>query len=91
MPMSKDNKILNDLCQVASSTVASVINIKNDLSTYATGQVKTMLKDMDFVSKKDFAALKKMVEKLHAEVQLLKGFKDSSAVPAPKKILRKKI
>ena len=66
--MTKSNKILHDISKVASSTVATMVNIKNDLASYIKHQVKITLKSMDFVSKSDFQALKKSVEAINSEL-----------------------
>lgn len=66
--MTKNNKILHDISKVASSTVATMVNIKNDLASYIKHQVKITLKSMDFVSKSDFQALKKSVEAINSEL-----------------------
>lgn len=69
----KNNNILNDLSKMASSTVASMVNIKNDLSTYVHNQVKTSIKAMDFATRSEVATLKKTIEALQKEVAKLGG------------------
>ncbi len=69
--MTKNNKILHDISKVASSTVATMVNIKNDLATYISHQIKAALKGMDVVSKTDFQALKKSVETINHDVKSL--------------------
>lgn len=82
--MTKNNKILHDLSKVASSTVATMVNIKNDLATYIKHQVKVALKNMDFVSKQDFQALKKSVEAINNELH------PNKARHATPKVVKKK-
>ena len=69
----KNNTILNDLSKMASSTVATMVNIKNDLSTYVHNQVKTSIKAMDFATRAEVATLKKTIEALQKEVSKLSG------------------
>lgn len=69
----KNNTILNDLSKMASSTVATMVNIKNDLSTYVHNQVKTSIKAMDFATRAEVATLKKTIEALQIEVSKLSG------------------
>lgn len=92
--MTKNNKILHDLSKVASSTVATMVNIKNDLATYIKHQVKVALKNMDFVSKNDFQALKKSVEAINNELHPNKTHHaapaNKSAAPAKPKVAKKK-
>lgn len=70
--MPKNNKIFNDISKVASSTMATMVNIKNDLATYISHQIKSALKSMDFVSKNDFQALKKSVENMNTDIKTIK-------------------
>ncbi len=69
----KNTTILNDLSKMASSTVATMVNIKNDLSTYVHNQVKTSIKAMDFATRAEVATLKKTIEALQKEVSKLSG------------------
>jgi BMFP domain-containing protein YqiC len=84
--MKKDNHFLDDLSKMASSAVSTMMTIKQDLATYIKQQIKLGLKNMDFVSKNDFKALKKSVEILQAEIAQLKGaHKKDGTQPKPAK------
>lgn len=87
--MPKNNKILNDLSKMASSTVATMVNIKNDLSTYVHNQVKASLKGMDFATRSEINALKKTIVELQSELKSLKGSSHTHAkggAPVAKKV-----
>jgi BMFP domain-containing protein YqiC len=88
--MAKNNKLLNDISKVASSTVATMVNIKNDLATYIKQQVKSVLKGMDLVSKQDFQALRKSVDTINNDVKSLKSDDSKTSKPAKKKDTKKK-
>ena len=60
--MKKDNKILDDLAKLASSTFTGAVNAKNDLSEYITNQIETFIKKMNFVTKKELDVVKKLAQ-----------------------------
>ncbi len=83
--MPKNNKIFDDISKMASSTVATMLNVKNDLATYITHQIKAAIKNMDFVSKSDFQALKKSVEAMGKELNKYKPNVNEKKEAAPAK------
>lgn len=71
--MSKDKKILHDISRMVSPFLTSLVNVKNDLSTASQEQIKNLLKGMGFITKNDFIILKKTIEKLQYEIDLIKS------------------
>lgn len=68
--MKKDNnKFLDDVSKVASSTLATLVSIKNELSQMVKTQFKSKGKKFDLHTKADFSNLKDSVSHLYDEVQ----------------------
>lgn len=59
--MNKSNKLLKDISAMASSTFSTMVNMKDEISRMIKEQIKSSLKKMDFVTKAEFNALKKIV------------------------------
>jgi len=58
--MANDKKFFDDFSKLATSTFSSMVNMKNELSNIVKEQIKSALKSMDFVTRNEFNALKKM-------------------------------
>jgi hypothetical protein len=70
--MPRDNNILGDLSKIASSAFATLVNIKNEVMSYASGHLKASLKNLDCASKSELNALKKTVHHLQDDVAAIK-------------------
>lgn len=67
--MPKNKSIFEDINKLASSTFTTMVNLKNEVSQMVKDQMKTSIKSMDFVSKSDFDALKKVVNNMDKELK----------------------
>lgn len=76
--MSKNNKILEDVSKLASSALATAVNVKNDLSHYIKNQVEVLVKKMNFVTRKEFNTIKKVVIQNQLDIEKLIGKKKNS-------------
>lgn len=65
--MNKKTSVLDDMGKMASSLFANLVNVKNEVRDMVAEQIKSSLKQLDFVHKKEFDALKKKVAMLEKE------------------------
>jgi len=87
--MPKKNKFFNDISRMASSTVSTMLNVKDEISDYVNTQIKNAFKKMDFATKADIQALSKRISIL--EKGSLKSKKEESepAKKMVKKVIKK--
>ncbi|MCE2993623.1 MAG: accessory factor UbiK family protein [Alphaproteobacteria bacterium] len=67
MSNEKKHNIMEDLSSMASSTMTTITNMKQDISNIVAEQLKAFMQKMDFVTKAEFDALKKVVKELAEE------------------------
>lgn len=101
--MPKNKSIFDDISKMASSTFSTMVNLKNEISDMVRDQIKASLKGMDFVSKSDYEALKKVVNNLDKELKKLQSEcahcmhmmkscdGESKSKKASKKVVEKKV
>ncbi len=60
--MSKENnKIIQDVYKLAGSVFTTAINVKNDIGEFINQQIEDLLKKRDFVSRREFEVMNKIV------------------------------
>ena len=83
--MSKDHNMFSDMAKLANSALATTANMKNEMTKFIKGQIESFIKSMNFVEKKEFDVLKKMVVKNTLAVEKLTGNKDETVKSSTKK------
>ena len=79
--MNNDNKFFEDMSKMAGSMFSNAMNAKNEFSHFIQEHIKMSIKQMDFITRDDYEALKFQVDKLQKEVSSLKK---KLATPAKK-------
>ncbi|MFI4984167.1 MAG: accessory factor UbiK family protein [Rickettsiales bacterium] len=87
--MNKDKKFFNDVTKMAGDAFATMLQMKNEVSTLVKEQIKSSLKGMDFVTRGEFNILKKTVADVSMQLQQLGG-QTMKKKPAAKKAVAKK-
>lgn len=80
--MNNDNKFFEDMSKMAGSMFSNAMNAKNEFTHFIQEHVKMSIKQMDFITRDDYEALKIQVDKLQKEVASLKK---KVGATAPKK------
>jgi BMFP domain-containing protein YqiC len=92
--MKQNKDFFDDVKKVANSTFATMANMKNDISKIVKEQIKSMLKNMDVVTRSEFNAVKKIALDTRKELdEQKKGgnvMKKATKKPAAKKTVAKK-
>ena len=70
--MNNDNKFFEDMSKMARSMFSNAMNAKNEFSHFIQEHIKMSIKQMDFITRDDYEALKFQVDKLQKEVSSLK-------------------
>ncbi len=87
--MTNDKKFLDDFSKVASSTFASMVNMKNEFAQIIREQIKSTLKGMDFVTRNEFNALKRLTSEIKMELDKNKLGGQTMKKKAAKKVVKK--
>tara|TARA_Y100000768_G_scaffold237973_1_gene180079 strand:+ start:133 stop:438 length:306 start_codon:yes stop_codon:yes gene_type:complete len=90
--MVNRNKILSDLSKFAVDAMSTFSGLKEEIETLVALRVDKIIKKMNLVKKDEFEVLKKMVQKLSSESEILKKNKNiKSTVTRTKKTKNAKI
>ena len=73
--MPKDNNIFTDMAKLANSALATTANMKNEMTRFIKSQIESFIKSMNFVERKEFDVLKKMVMQNTLAIEKLTGKK----------------
>jgi BMFP domain-containing protein YqiC len=87
--MTNDKKFLDDVSKIATSTFASMVNMKNEFSNIVKEQIKSTLKGMDFVTRNEFNALKRLTSEIKMELDNNKLGGQTMKKKAAKKVVKK--
>ena len=87
--MTNDKKFLDDVSKIATSTFASMVNMKNEFSSIVKEQIKSTLKGMDFVTRNEFNALKRLTSEIKMELDNNKLGGQTMKKKAAKKVVKK--
>ena len=85
--MAKNNKFFDDLAKLASSSFSSLMSLKGEITNMVKDQMRTQLKSMDFVTRAEFNALKKVVMKQNPDA--FKKAAPAKKAPAKKAPVKK--
>ncbi len=70
--MSKENKFLDDMAKLFETTVSTAIHAKDEAANSLKSLVENIVQKMHLVKKDELDALRKVVQKNHAEIQALR-------------------
>jgi BMFP domain-containing protein YqiC len=85
-----NNKFFDDVSKIATSSMATLVNLKNEVSGMVKEQVKAILKSMDVVTRNEFNSVKKMLTDIKAElVEIKKGEKEMKKKTTKKTVAKK--
>ncbi|MEZ5690976.1 MAG: accessory factor UbiK family protein [Rickettsiales bacterium] len=70
--MINNNKILNDLSNLANSAVGRAMDMKQEIDSIVAFQIEKLLKNMELVSKDEFDTMQAMLVKARNEQEELK-------------------
>jgi BMFP domain-containing protein YqiC len=69
--MQINNKILDDIAKLASSTAGSVLDAKRELENLIAAQMEKFLQKMDLVTREEFDTAQAMIAKLRIQQEEL--------------------
>jgi BMFP domain-containing protein YqiC len=70
--MQNNNKIFSDLSKLAGSAAGGVMDMKREMESMAAAHVEKVLKNMDLVTKEEFATTQAMLTKARLQQEELK-------------------
>ncbi|WHQ46410.1 MAG: accessory factor UbiK family protein [Candidatus Midichloria sp.] len=80
--MSKDNNnLFADIAKLANSALATIANMKDELTKFVKYQIESFIKGMDFVKREEFEVVKKMATQNALALEKLTGKKSSAQSP----------
>ena len=93
--MVQNNKFFNDVKKVANSTLSTMATMKTEIAKIVKEQMKSVLKNMDVITRNEFDAVKKTALDTRKELNDLKQkggnvMKKATKKPAAKKPAAKK-
>ena len=71
--MKQNNRIIDDIARLASSTFTGAVNVKNELSEYITQQIEKLMKKMNFVTREEFDVIKKLTRDNRVLIEKLRN------------------
>ena len=86
--MKQNNRIIDDIARLASSTFTGAVNVKNELSEYITQQIEKLIKKMNFVTREEFDVIKKLTRDNRVLIEKLRDtavFTNKKSVTPDKK------
>ncbi len=69
----KENKMLDDLAQMASGAAGTLFDMKREVEAMAAAQVEALLRKTSLVTREEFEAVREMAQKSREETAALKA------------------
>ena len=88
--MVNKNKILSDLSKIAVDAMSTFSGVKKEIETLVSLRVNKIINKMNLVRREEFDVLKKMVQKISIENEILKKAKKKPLIKKKKTIKKKK-
>lgn len=87
--MAKKHSFFDDLGKLFESAMSNAANLKNETSVAMRKKFDDIIGRMDIVTHEEFGAMKKMLEKVHKELEAVKKHLKLPASPLDASVMKK--